>query len=621
MSDEIATSTPYGQQTSQPMGFGRFPIPSPYGGTPVSQATPTQTMVTNRRRDGHDRKRAKVDDAAALESVDYWIHLDDDDFDNKLGEALKLTFQRGETTHKASQGRPVAAFNTMASTPGLGTGLYTSSNNSLFKNDGVDDSALDNALSDDEDGLDSLNLAEQLSKIDTTAPTEVPPREGLYSTPLSWEKPQPGLRSDPLLGSFSPSNPLLSDMEQKKLLAIALNTTRPPLANFGNAFGNGLGFGYGFDTLGGGFPTLGANALLETLGTNNLSEMPKPMQRPKPQPQLQAQAQAQAQAQRQQQPQTLATPSAQSQQPQIPPQDPSLTQLSQPQPVPQRTQSQQPAQTPAPPQRPQPPSRQSSQANSISLSQSQTPVPQGEMQPPSQPQSQSESAAGDLGSDTTKVELSAMEKGKDKMKSGDRAAHNDIERKYRTNLKDKISELRDAVPALKSIREEGVEEPEEDTAQQRPPKVSKGTVLTKATEYIHFWNGETRLSFESTRNYQEGFKPLNIFSMLPQGSHSRCLITAGPFLTREDFVDLPMPYSFSPSYIMTHLTFYTDCKLAGGYVFVQELYTYPLPFKMLDICAMSWRRRPLEIIAMLEGKGKGFDFACLYVFLPLLAGD
>lgn len=66
-----------------------------------------------------------------------------------------------------------------------------------------------------------------------------------------------------------------------------------------------------------------------------------------------------------------------------------------------------------------------------------------------------------------------MEKGKDKMKSGDRAAHNDIERKYRTNLKDKISELRDAVPALKSIREEGAEEPEEDTAQQRPPKVSK----------------------------------------------------------------------------------------------------------------------------------------------------
>jgi len=100
MSDEIATSTPYGQQTSQPMGFGRFPMPSPYGGTPVSQATPTQTMVTNRRRDGHDRKRAKVDDAAALESVDYWIHLDDDDFDNKLGGSFEIDFsKRRNDTH------------------------------------------------------------------------------------------------------------------------------------------------------------------------------------------------------------------------------------------------------------------------------------------------------------------------------------------------------------------------------------------------------------------------------------------------------------------------------------------------------------------------------------------
>lgn len=42
--------------------------------------------------------------------------------------------------------------------------------------------------------------------------------------------------------------------------------------------------------------------------------------------------------------------------------------------------------------------------------------------------------------------------------------------------------------------------------------------------------------------------------MLPQGNRSRCLITAGLSLTREDFVDLPMPYSFSPSYIMTVLS-------------------------------------------------------------------
>ncbi|KAL6866638.1 hypothetical protein J3F83DRAFT_116630 [Trichoderma novae-zelandiae] len=68
---------------------------------------------------------------------------------------------------------------------------------------------------------------------------------------------------------------------------------------------------------------------------------------------------------------------------------------------------------------------------------------------------------------------------KEKTKSADRVAHNDVERKYRTNLKDKITELRNAVPALQQVAEG-----EPDTA-QGVAKVSKGTVLTKATEYIH----------------------------------------------------------------------------------------------------------------------------------------
>ncbi|XP_044716183.1 helix-loop-helix DNA-binding domain-containing protein [Hirsutella rhossiliensis] len=69
-----------------------------------------------------------------------------------------------------------------------------------------------------------------------------------------------------------------------------------------------------------------------------------------------------------------------------------------------------------------------------------------------------------------------------KPRSADRIAHNDVERKYRTNLKVKIAELRDAVPALQSPvpGTEAAEGP----GQQGGPKVSKGTVLTKATEYI-----------------------------------------------------------------------------------------------------------------------------------------
>ncbi|KAM3503946.1 hypothetical protein MY10362_003891 [Beauveria mimosiformis] len=69
---------------------------------------------------------------------------------------------------------------------------------------------------------------------------------------------------------------------------------------------------------------------------------------------------------------------------------------------------------------------------------------------------------------------------------GDRTTHNDVERKYRTNLKDRIAELRAAVPALQAQQHDG----ESDGggggggASSSAPKVSKGTVLSKATEYI-----------------------------------------------------------------------------------------------------------------------------------------
>jgi hypothetical protein len=76
------------------------------------------------------------------------------------------------------------------------------------------------------------------------------------------------------------------------------------------------------------------------------------------------------------------------------------------------------------------------------------------------------------------------EKPKDKPRSSERAAHNDIERKYRTNLKDRIAELRDAIPTLRAIPED-VDETGSPIASRSPVKASKGTVLSKATEYIH----------------------------------------------------------------------------------------------------------------------------------------
>ncbi|KAI2633321.1 helix-loop-helix DNA-binding domain-containing protein [Xylaria nigripes] len=112
---------------------------------------------------------------------------------------------------------------------------------------------------------------------------------------------------------------------------------------------------------------------------------------------------------------------------------------------------------------------------------------------------------------SSRTNLSRMgERTKDKPKNSERAAHNDIERKYRTNLKDKIAELRDAIPSLRAIPED--DDPNSPNGSSRTaPKVSKGTVLTKATEYIH--QLERRNRSASNRN-EELSRRLQAFEQL-----------------------------------------------------------------------------------------------------------
>lgn len=70
-----------------------------------------------------------------------------------------------------------------------------------------------------------------------------------------------------------------------------------------------------------------------------------------------------------------------------------------------------------------------------------------------------------------------------------RNAHNVVEKRYRTNLNDKIAALRDAVPSLRieketAVGEDGSGDGDEDGANKSAQKMNKATVLTKATEYI-----------------------------------------------------------------------------------------------------------------------------------------
>lgn len=102
-----------------------------------------------------------------------------------------------------------------------------------------------------------------------------------------------------------------------------------------------------------------------------------------------------------------------------------------------------------------------------------------------------------------------------------KTAHNMIEKRYRTNLNDKIAALRDSVPALRVMvhrleqqTPDGVEDElcEEDLGGLAPAhKLNKATILSKATEYIaHLEKQNKSLARENNqlRNRVEGFEML-----------------------------------------------------------------------------------------------------------------
>ncbi|QBZ62689.1 hypothetical protein PoMZ_11574 [Pyricularia oryzae] len=391
------------------MGFGAFEQPQYQNNSSTAFEPPQRqrsiytqgprTLVPTRTpkppsREKPERKRSKLStDSTPFDSVDYWLQ-----FDNEGTIPEETSAEAGATT----QGEPSAESKVQEPEPQRLLSNWTARSHKqkqqgearaasqqgsrtaqLKVEDSLDDSALENALSDDEQTFASISLAEQLSKIDSTAPTEIPQRESLFSTPLSWERPQPGLRMDSVMSTQSRST--LDQAEQRRLIAIAMNR-----GTTSGGLGSSMADQYSQ------FQTDFGSAMSDFgLGTASMSQL-----------------------------------------------------LNMP-----------------------PPST----------------------VPPKQPQPQ------------------RLDKGKEKAgPKGDRTAHNDIERKYRTNLKDKISELRDAVPALRTIPEN--EEDGEDAGQpSRGPKVSKGAVLTKATEYIHYLEKKNKMIVQQ---HQELSKRLQAFEQL-----------------------------------------------------------------------------------------------------------
>jgi len=99
------------------------------------------------------------------------------------------------------------------------------------------------------------------------------------------------------------------------------------------------------------------------------------------------------------------------------------------------------------------------------------------MPPETSPQSPVPAAKERLSATTPKPKATKRNNALTKQKS-----HNLIEKRYRTNLNQKILALRDAVPSLGTVAEANDEDDSE--ARSSAPKMNKNTILSKARDYI-----------------------------------------------------------------------------------------------------------------------------------------
>lgn len=100
----------------------------------------------------------------------------------------------------------------------------------------------------------------------------------------------------------------------------------------------------------------------------------------------------------------------------------------------------------------------------------------------------------------------------------EKTSHNMIEKRYRTNINDKILALRDCVPSLRCVVTGGPR-PAEDLEGLTPAsKLNKATVLTKATEYImHLQKRNSLLVKELTETRHAQGRPMDMQLMMDLG--------------------------------------------------------------------------------------------------------
>ncbi|CDK26294.1 unnamed protein product [Kuraishia capsulata CBS 1993] len=120
----------------------------------------------------------------------------------------------------------------------------------------------------------------------------------------------------------------------------------------------------------------------------------------------------------------------------------------------------------------------------------------------------------------------------------DRMSHNLIEKKYRTNINDKIIALRDSVPSLRAVTDDSkLDELEGLTPAS---KLNKASILTKATEYIRHLEQKNGMLMNEI---------VHLRTILQQQQHSQQsqpVFVAQNSITNPQYNNLPRTQNFSP---------------------------------------------------------------------------
>lgn len=96
----------------------------------------------------------------------------------------------------------------------------------------------------------------------------------------------------------------------------------------------------------------------------------------------------------------------------------------------------------------------------------------------------------------------------------EKTSHNMIEKRYRTNINDKILALRDCVPSLRCVVDGGPQQQNLDLEGLTPAsKLNKATVLTKATEYILHLQKRNQMLMEQLHEMRQG-RPVDMQMMM-----------------------------------------------------------------------------------------------------------